>query len=85
MEYLKPLPGKFCQVGPFCWTVELPNLVPAGGAKTWTWVACEKRQEILLGAGMEVNIEVGRKMTENKWLKVMFVKEKEYKYKSVGA
>ena len=46
---------------------------------------CEKRQEILLGAGMEVNIEVGRKMTENKWQKVMFVKEKEYKYKSVGA
>ena len=63
MEYLKPLLGKFCQVGPFCWTVELPNLVPAGGAKTWTGVACEKRQEILLGAGMEVNIEVGRKMT----------------------
>ena len=54
MEYLKPLPGKFCQVGPLCWTVELPNLVPAGGAK---------RQEILLVAGMEVNIEVGRKMT----------------------
>ena len=37
--------------------------MPAGGAKTWTGVACEKRQGILLGAGMEVNIEVGRKMT----------------------
>ena len=45
---------------------------------------CEKRQEILLGAGMEVNIEVGRKKTENKWQPVIFVKEKEYKYRSVG-
>ena len=33
---------------------------------------------------MEVNIEVGRKKTENKWQPVIFVKEKEYKYRSVG-
>jgi len=93
VESLKPLPDKFCQAGPFCCTVELPNLVPAGGVRNWTGVACEKLQEILLGACMEVEMELVRKLTEDKWQAVVFVKEKkedsgpmdpeEFKYKSV--
>ena len=65
-----------CQVGPFCFTVELPNLVSAGGVKTWTGVALEKLQEILVEAGMGVDIVFGMKVSETKWQAVLFVKEK---------
>ena len=38
VDSLRKLPDKF-SMAPFCWTVHLTKIVPAGGDERWPWVA----------------------------------------------
>ena len=93
VQNIKPLVGKFGMAA-YSSTVHLTNLAPTGGVQAWTRVACEKLQEVMEKAGMEVDIEVVGEVVEDSWPVVMFVKEKdtssepleveEFSFNSVG-
>ena len=64
-------------MAPFCWNVHLIKLIPAGGVKKWTVVACEKLKELLVRTGMVVEILVVGDIVEGSWPVEVFVQEKD--------
>ena len=76
VDSIRTLPDKFT-MAPFCWTVHLIMLTPAGGAKSWTVVACEKLKELLVRTGMVVEIQVVGDIVKGSWPVDVFVQEKD--------
>merc|ERR1719318_835836 len=76
VDSIRTIPDKFT-MAPFCWTVHLPKLMPAGGAKKWTVVACEKLRELLVRTSMVVEIQVVGDIEEGSWPVEVFVQEKD--------
>jgi len=72
---LKPLPDVFRGAGAYSLTVQLPGLRPTGGGSTWASTTCEYLQELLEGAGMEVDIELGKRVSRDLWQADIFVRE----------
>ena len=75
VESIRSLPEKF-SMSPFCWSVHLTKLVPAG-AKTWTGVACEKLTELVDLTGRVVEIQVVGEMEGGSWPVEMFIEVKD--------